>query len=174
MTQPVLFTSRLKMRLVEASDQQKVFEGFSNPDVIKYFDITYSTFEDTAKQMEWYKNNRENETGYAWVVCDDANSFMGIVSIHRIDQQNKRCETGYWLFPEFWNKGYAKEALTAVLDFASSQLKVHRVTAEIEPENTDSIKLVLGLGFIREGVFKDFEFKNGKFNDLEIWTKLFP
>jgi len=174
MHQPILKTSRLTLRPVEKTDQQKVFEGFSHPEVTKYFDLTYSTFESTNEQMEWYKNNRENGIGYAWVVCDNANSFMGIFSIHRIDKQNKRCETGYWLFPEFWNKGYAKEALNAMLDFASSQLMLHRITAEIEPENIDSILLVSNLGFEREGVFKDFEFKNGKYNDLEIWTKLFP
>jgi len=121
MLQPILKTSRLTLRPVGISDQQMVFEGFSNPEVTKYFDITYSTFEDTSKQMEWYKSSFENKTGYAWVICDDENSFMGIFSIHRIDKQNKRCETGYWLFPEFWNNGYAKECLQAILNFASSQ-----------------------------------------------------
>lgn len=64
--------------------------------------------------------------------------------------------------------------LTSDIEFRLFTIKLHRVTAEIEPENTSSIKLVSALGFERDGVFKDFEYKNGKFNDLEIWTKLFP
>jgi hypothetical protein len=42
-------TARLKLREVEIGDQQKIFEGFSNPIVTKYMDITYPTFEATAE-----------------------------------------------------------------------------------------------------------------------------
>jgi ribosomal-protein-alanine N-acetyltransferase len=70
MEQVTLHTERLLLRPVESADQQKVFEGFSHPEVTRYFDITYPTFESTAVQMEWYANNRKENTGYAWVACD--------------------------------------------------------------------------------------------------------
>lgn len=174
MEQPSLTTSRLILRPVEPRDQQKVFEGYSHPQIIQYFDITYSSFEATDKQMEWYRSNRENGLGYAWVISSEQFMFMGIFSIYRIDKENNRCELGYWLFPEYWGKGYASESLAAILNFVSKELKLHRIAAEIEPENTDSKKLLEGLGFEREALLRDFEYKNGKYNNLEIWAMLFP
>ncbi len=55
MTHPTLKTQRLTLRPVEAADQLMVFKGYSHPDVIKYFDITYSTYTSTNQQMECYK-----------------------------------------------------------------------------------------------------------------------
>lgn len=174
MEQPSLATPRLLLRPVEKYDQQKVFEGFSHPEVTKYFDITYATFEATDAQMEWYKNNRENGLGYAWVVSNEQHGFMGVFSIYRIDQTHKKCELGYWLLPEYWGNGYALESIKAILHFVDTSLKLHRIAAEIEPENTDSTKLLAGLGFEREALLRDFEYKNGKYNNLEIWALLLP
>jgi ribosomal-protein-alanine N-acetyltransferase len=172
MEQPILVNDTITLRPVRDSDQQKVFEGFSHPQVTKYFDITYPTFESTVVQMEWYKTNREKQIGYAWVVENEEQDFMGIFSLYQINKQHKRCELGYWLFPQYWQKGYASLAIQALLTFASENLKLHRIAAEIEPENTDSLKLLAKLGFEREAMLKDFEFKNGQFNSLEIWAKL--
>lgn len=171
--QPVLYTPRLVLRPVEPTDQQKVFEGFSHPDVIAHFEITYKSFEATAEQMEWYANNRATGSGYAWVVTErDKNNFMGVFSLYYIHPKHKRCETGYWLFPEFWGKGYAKEALGAILEHADTQLNMHRIAAEVEPDNTASKQLLSGLGFNREGVLKDFEIKNEAYIDLELWARI--
>jgi ribosomal-protein-alanine N-acetyltransferase len=174
MNQLSLTTPRLLLRPVEKDDQQKVFEGFSHPKVTKFFDITYATFEDTVVQIEWYKKNHETGLGYAWVVSNIEHPFMGVFSIYRIDNTNKRCELGYWLFPEYWGKGYAAESINAILQFVENDLKLHRIAAEVEPENTDSITLLDRLGFEREAFLRDYEYRNGKYNNLEIWAKLFP
>ncbi len=172
MEQPVLQNGNITLRPVKDSDQQKVFEGFSHPEVTKYFDITYPTFESTAAQMEWYRTNCSTGSGYAWVVENDQQEFMGVFSIYHIHAQHKKCELGYWLFPEYWGKGYATLSVQAMLTFVKEQLKLHRIAAEIEPENTDSTQLLAKLGFEREAVLKDFEFKNGQYNCLEIWAKI--
>lgn len=45
-----------------------------------------------------------------------------------------------------------RSAIRAGLSYAFHQLKVQRVSAEIELSNTRMIKLAEGLGFVREGV----------------------
>lgn len=173
MNQPELVTPRLILRAVEPGDQQKVFEGFSHPDVIQFFDIRYDSFEATHEQMEWYANNRESGSGYAWVVTDkQRKAFMGVFSLYYIHPKHKRCETGYWLFPEYWGKGYAYEALKAIIQYAFGSLEIHRIAAEVESGNTGSRVLLEKLGFSREAVLRDFEQKNGNYIDLEIWAIL--
>lgn len=166
-------TPRLTLREVENSDQQKIFEGFSNPVVTKYMDVTYPTFEATAEQMLWYETKRKNGTGNSWAVINESNEFIGVVSTYNLHPLHRRCEIGYWFFPEFWGKGYAKESMQVLLDNLSKQQNIHRFIAEVEPENTGSIALLKSLGFNREAVFKDHEFRNNQFADLEIWAKLY-
>ncbi len=169
---PTLYTERLVLRPVQDHDQEWVFKGFSHPEVTRYFDLTYPTFEATAAQMEWYKTNTENGTGHYWVVSSTYGEFMGVFSIYFINRTHHKAEIGYWLFPEFWGKGYASEALQAILHVAQHTLLLHRISAEVEPENTDSCKLLQKLGFELEGTLRDYEFKNGKYNDLQVWAKL--
>jgi RimJ/RimL family protein N-acetyltransferase len=63
--------------------------------------------------------------------------------------------------------------MQVLLDNLSKQQNIHRFIAEVEPENTGSIALLKSLGFNREAVFKDHEFRNNQFADLEIWAKLY-
>lgn len=51
---PEIATQRFCLRKILSTDQQQIFEGLS--DVIKYYGVSYSTFEETNVQMEWYDN----------------------------------------------------------------------------------------------------------------------
>lgn len=175
MDQPVLETPRLLLRPVEMKDQQKVFEGFSDPEITRHMEITYATFEATAEQMEWYANNRKTGSGYAWVATlkEEPGSFLGIFSMYDVTPKHKRAEIGYWLFPEHWGKGYTAEGFAAIIAFAGSQLQLHRIAAEVEPDNYGSRKVLGKLGFQQEATLRDYEIdKNGNYLDLEIWSKI--
>lgn len=171
MEQKNLETQRLLLRPVDKSDQMLVFEGFSHPDVTRYLDLTYPTFDAANAQMEWYFNNRKQGTGYAWVVCNKRNGAqMGIFSLYYIHTIHRRAELGYWLLPAYWNAGYAAEGLQAVLHHAAHNLQLHRISAEVEPANKTSLSLLGKLGFERDGILRDFEWKNGAFQSLEVWS----
>ena len=166
-------TARLTLREVEIGDQQKIFEGFSNPIVTKYMDITYPTFEATAEQMLWYETKRKNGTGNSWAVINEQQEFIGVISTYNLHTLHRRCEIGYWFFPEYWGKGYGKESMDILLKTIAKQQNIHRFIAEVEPENKASVALLNSLGFKREAVFKEHEFRNNQFADLEIWAKLY-
>lgn len=171
MEQKSIETQRLLLRPVEKSDQMLVFDGFSHPDVTRYLDLTYPTFDAANAQMEWYFNNRKHGTGYAWVVCNKrTGSQMGIFSLYYINTKHRRAELGYWLLPLYWNTGYAAEGIRAVLYHAAHDFQLHRISAEVEPDNIASQKVLYKLGFQREGVLRDFEWKNGAFQSLEVWS----
>lgn len=57
-------------------------------------------------------------------------------------------ELGYYLRPEHWGRGIAREAAAAVVAFAFDRLGVVRITAGHHPENHASGKVLTGLGFV--------------------------
>ena len=64
---------------------------------------------------------------------------------------NGEVEIGYGLLVAFHGKGYATEAASASIDWAFAQHGVFAVTAETEPHNQQSMRVLQKLGFIRQG-----------------------
>ncbi len=60
----------------------------------------------------------------------------------------------YVLAPPFWGRGYAREAVSALLDLLLSTLRVRRAVAEIDVRHRASIALVERLGFERTELAK--------------------
>ena len=56
-------------------------------------------------------------------------------------------EVGFILHPDTWGKGYAKEALQAVLDRAFTIHQLPSVEADVDPRNEESLRLLARLGF---------------------------
>ena len=56
-------------------------------------------------------------------------------------------EIGYTFVPAYQGKGYATEAVTAVLDYAFDTLQFQQIAAAVDERNTPSIKLLQRLGF---------------------------
>jgi ribosomal-protein-alanine N-acetyltransferase len=64
------------------------------------------------------------------------------------------------------------EAVRLVVDHGFRKLKLHRLEANIQPANTDSIALVKRLGFKREGYSPRYLKIGGRWQDHERWAVL--
>jgi len=79
---------------------------------------------------------------------------------------------GYGAFASHAGRGLMTEGLRAVLDIAFGQLGLHRVEANIQPGNARSIRLVLRLGFEREGFSRRYLKIDGDWRDHERYALL--
>ena len=57
-------------------------------------------------------------------------------------------EIGYILHPDYWGQGLATEALTAVIGHVFAGRDVDAITADVDPRNEASLKLLARLGFV--------------------------
>ena len=62
------------------------------------------------------------------------------------------------------------EGLELVKQYAFQELGLHRIEANIQPDNERSKNLVIRAGFLREGNSRAFLFINGAWRDHERWT----
>jgi len=167
---PTLTTERFILEQVLPDDQQFIFEGLSHPEVIPFFGVRYETFEETKKQMEWYEKSYQEDNGGPWKIIDKiSKEKMGVVAYYKHDKGHQKAEVGFWVFPQYWNKGIATEALKAVIDYCKIQKQIHRLEAFVEDGNIASMKVLEKLGFLHEGKFRECEIKNQKFIDLNVY-----
>jgi len=94
--------------------------------------------------------------GYgSWVVRETADGpplgEVGLIEAKRaIDPPLTATETGWTLSPERHGRGYAREAMAAVLGWADAQ-GMARTQCIIDPGNAASIRLATVLGYVRRG-----------------------
>ena len=79
---------------------------------------------------------------------------------------------GYYGFAPFAGHGYMHEGLRLVLRYAFGPLGLHRLEANIQPENGSSIALVSGAGFRLEGLSPRYLKIAGRWRDHERWAIL--
>ena len=75
----------------------------------------------------------------------DMREAIGAVSLE--GRAQGRLTLGYAVAPEHWGKGFATEAVTALVGIAFGALGFSEVWARVEPENTASVKVLTKLGF---------------------------
>jgi ribosomal-protein-alanine N-acetyltransferase len=101
-------------------------------------------------------------------------TLIGGGDISSIDTYNRRCIFGITLGfdKQNWGKGYATEALEAVIAYCFTELDMNRIEAEIYAFNSRSIRLFERLGFQREGVKRQCVYKDGVFKDEYVYALL--
>lgn len=106
---------------------------------------------------------------------EDPRTVIGTVCLHDISYGAYLCsEVGYKFDKNYWHKGYAREALSQVLQIAFTDLKLHRIFARVVPENTPSIRLLTSLGFTEEGLEHKSIQIQGKWTDHLRFALLNP
>lgn len=169
-----LHTERLHLRKMQISDSPSLFKIWSDPEVTRFMNIDCFTDENQAKDMINLLDelSQDNKTIRFSIIETDSNEIIGSCGYDSLDFENAKAVIGFDIARAFWGKGYASEAIRSLLDYAFSALKLNRIEAQLEPENVNSIKVLQKLNFTFEGTLRQYERVNGKFKDLNIYSKL--
>jgi len=84
------------------------------------------------------------------------------------------CHLGYQIARSHEGRGLMAEALRATNDFVFREMKLHRIMANYRPENERSGRLLERLGFVREGMAKDYLFIDGAWRDHVLTALVNP
>jgi len=100
------------------------------------------------------------------IVRTEDGAMTGFVRLSQIALGNLRSAyLGYSAFVPFDGQGYMTEGLRLVLREAFGPLGLHRVEANVQPDNARSIALVERLGFRREGYSPRYLKIGGRWRD---------
>lgn len=80
---------------------------------------------------------------------------VGLIGFHGRPDAVGRVEIGYEVFEPYRRRGYAREAVTGLMAWATRRHGVRRFLAAIAPDNDASMQLALGLGFRQVGAQVD-------------------
>jgi len=115
---------------------------------------------------------RDNEAGFL-VKRNEDGAICGVVNLNIITYE-ALCSAyvSYYGVAGLEDKGYMKEGLVRVICYAFDKLGLHRLEANIQPQNLASIALAQSVGFRYEGYSPRYLKINGEWCDHERWTIL--
>jgi RimJ/RimL family protein N-acetyltransferase len=94
--------------------------------------------------MKAILENPENYVRHV-VVEKDTSNIVGFILLNR--RPNTDLQLGFWFGKKYWGKGYASEAVGALLAFLRSLGVRSRIYAAVHPKNLASQKVVEKFGF---------------------------
>ena len=151
-----LQTDRLNFRKVSADDLNNIHELHSLPETDKFNTLGIpETMQETEKVInEWLvEQNAKPQTLYVFCLdLVDTKQFIGLIALNIGKPNYKTAEVWFKIHVEHWNKGYATEALTKLIDFSFKELALHRIEAGCAIENIASGKVLEKVGMKKEGV----------------------
>ncbi|WP_404454887.1 GNAT family N-acetyltransferase [Oceanobacillus kapialis] len=169
-----LTTERLTLKKMHDSDTDGLFALWSDPAVTEFMNIP--AFKDVAQAREMIRlltSLAEEMKAQRYTIhLKGSGKIIGSCGYNVLDFTNQKTELGYELAKEHWGKGYATEAIRTLVNYAFTELDMHRIEAKVEPQNRNSIRLLQKLGFIFEGTLRDAEKAKGEFVDLAMYARL--
>lgn len=137
-------TPRLLLRRARTSDLEAIHAVLSNPQAMRYW--WTPPHEDIEQSRDWLVNMIESPRDLSEdFVIERDGRVIGKVGAWRLP------DFGYILHPDHWGAGLATEALTAFLGEAFGRPDVSFLTADTDPRNAGSIRLLQKLGFRETG-----------------------
>ena len=126
----------------------------------------------TPEMYARYLRYTRRKSVYASLVCRSEDlKIMGVCNLSQIFLGDlKSAFLGYWIGATFAGQGYMTEALDLVLRYAFENLRLHRIEANIQPDNVGSKALVVRLGFRMEGFSPRYLKVAGRWKDHERWA----
>jgi [ribosomal protein S5]-alanine N-acetyltransferase len=101
----------------------------------------------------------------------DNEDLAGVVNISEIVLGSFRSAyLSYYAFEPHQRRGYMRAGVAAMIQLAFREHRLHRLEANIQPENASSIALVRGLGFELEGYSPRYLKIGGRWRDHERWA----
>jgi aminoglycoside 6'-N-acetyltransferase len=144
-----LTTERLRLRRSVPEDAEIIAAYRSDPDVHRYQGWERTDAEGVRAQIEEMTQRQPGEPG-GWVQLSveerDGGRLVGDVGLSPAEGEPDVIKVGYTIAPAFQGRGYATEAVQALVGYALHTLGAEVVRAYASAENLPSIRVAEKVG----------------------------
>jgi RimJ/RimL family protein N-acetyltransferase len=171
----LLETNRLRLRHFKDADLNPFIDYRNDPEVARYQSWKGISEEEAHTFLQEQKEIQLGSPGQWFQIAislKEADTLIGDCALKIMEHDPRQAEIGYTLSRTYQGRGMAAEAVTRLLDYIFETLRLHRVVAIADCENSSSIALLERLGLRREGHFHQNVWFKGKWADEYLYALL--
>jgi ribosomal-protein-alanine N-acetyltransferase len=175
---PKLETNRLILREFRNNDVEAVYDIFSQDIVTEHYILeTMKSFEPAEDLVRNRISLFEKWIGTRWAITLKGGSdrAIGSCGYYSPNTAFHSIEIGYDLHPDYWRQGFMTEALTAIISFCYGEdflFHLNRIRALTEMDNIASKALLCKLGFVEEGILREYGYWKDQYHDVRVFSLL--
>lgn len=170
-------TERLILRRFTPEDASDRWDYRGRADVSKYLYMSPWTQEEAERNTKEAATSPFNADGDQLVLAverRDQPGVIGEVSFRLTNVAAEQAETGYILHPDAQGRGYASEAMRAMLHLGFATIGFHRIYARLDEENVGSVSMCQRLGMRQEARLIENDIRDGVLGTELIYAILRP
>ena len=160
--------NNIKLRLMTLNDTDNIIKWRNNPRVYNNFIYQGNLTEEI--HLQWIKNVIETKKAVQFIIVinDGGVSYdIGSVYFRDINYEHKKAEYGIFIGDDrFVGQGYGTIACRLACQYAFEVMNLHKIFLRVFATNHQAIKSYEKVGFIKEGLFRDDVYIQGKFIDV--------
>ena len=148
----VLETERLRLRRLTVDDAEFILRLLNEPSFLRFIgDRGVRTLDDARAYVLNGPVASYEQFGFGLYLTTlkESGTPIGMCGLLKRDALDD-VDIGFAFVPEFWSKGFAIEAATAVMEHARRDFGLQRIVAVTNPDNVGSIRLLEKLGLVFE------------------------
>ena len=100
---------------------------------------------------------------YWFVRLKEDSKLLGSAALVNINQNRKSAEMGYGIDPNYWGKGYVLLLQNTLINYTFESLGLNRLHGITMVNNERTISSIYAAGFKKEGILRDYFFKDNRF-----------
>ena len=144
----------------------------NDTETTKYLGGAYRRVQSWEETEEWLSRRLSGDAGgEGYVIADkETMKYLGQIDLMMIDPIARKAEMAIVLSPAHQGKGYAKEAVRLLVNYAFQTMNLHKVHLKCAEKNERAVNLYKNAGFETEGVLRDDLFIDGEYQNAFIMS----
>lgn len=153
----------MQIRKISESDLEQRVKWMNNPKVYKTMHFVPPISLENTKR--WYEGNRNNANRFDAAFIDDEGAPLAFGGLTNIDYSVRKAEFYIFVNPEMQGKGIGTKATYLLLKYGFEVLQLHKVYLFTNASNTGAKKTYEKVGFKLEGIHREENIIDEKYED---------
>lgn len=166
--------SNVRLTAIREDDMNAIENWFNNVEFLRYYDMLPAIPKSRKEVEDMVKNYQDSQERCLFAIREKGTGkIIGIAGFDEIISSNGTATVFIGIGEDsFKGSGLGKETMSLLMDYGFNELNFYRIQLNVISYNKTAIKLYEGLGFIREGTYRQFIFRDGKRYDMYLYGML--
>jgi RimJ/RimL family protein N-acetyltransferase len=161
----------VRLRPLVAADAAAIFPWYNDPETVAPHDrFGVDTYDDFVRSIEAAPGDASSLAPRYAVERREEGDLIGVLGHYRPHPVLESIDVWYVLGRrDLRGRGFGKEAVGLLVDRLFRTESVERIGATCDTENVPSVRVLEGLGFVREGTMRSTLFHHGRWHDVHVY-----